>query len=139
MAKEDSHEDAHVAGMDVSDLRKSKTGAKLERRDLDGDPMALFERWFRDACESINTEPNAMSLATVDEDNRPSVRTVLLKSFDEQGFVFFTNFESAKGREILGNMKAGLLFHWKSLRRQVRIRGIVEVVTDAEADALRRR
>lgn len=128
MAKEDSHEDARVAGMDVSDLRKSKTGAKLERRDLDADPVAFFERWFRDACESINTEPNAMSLATVDEDNRPSLRTVLLKSFDERGFVFFTNFESAKARHIVENPEVALLFFWREFGRQVSIRGTAEKI-----------
>ena len=76
-----------------------------------------------------------MALATVDADGMPDVRMVLLKGFDESGFVFYTNFESAKGQEILGSMKAAMCFHWKSLRRQVRVRGPVEIVSDAEADA----
>jgi pyridoxamine 5'-phosphate oxidase len=135
MDKEHSHEDAHVAGMDVSDLRRSKTGPTLERHDLDDTPVVLFERWFRDACDSIGTEPNAMSLATVDENNRPSVRTVLLKSFDEHGFVFFTNFESAKARHIARNPDVALLFLWRELGRQVTIRGTAERI--AMSDTLK--
>jgi pyridoxamine 5'-phosphate oxidase len=98
------------------------------------DPYALFETWLGEAEASEINDPNGMALATVDPDGLPNVRMVLLKGHDTRGFVFYTNFESAKGREILSSMKAGLLFHWKSLRRQVRIRGDVEVVTDAEAD-----
>ena len=99
------------------------------------EPYALFAEWLEDAGKSEPNDPNAMALATVDPDGLPDVRMVLLKGFDGQGFVFFSNFESAKGREILGSMKAALCFHWKSLRRQVRVRGPVEVVSDAEADA----
>ena len=98
------------------------------------EPYSLFEAWLAEAAKSEPNDPNGMALATVDQDGLPNIRIVLLKGHDERGFVFYTNFESAKGREILASMKAGLLFHWKSLRRQVRIRGIVEVVTDAEAD-----
>jgi pyridoxamine 5'-phosphate oxidase len=99
------------------------------------EPFRLFAQWLDDAAKSEPNDPNAMALATVDADGLPDVRMVLLKGFDEQGFVFYTNFESAKGIEILGSMKAALCFHWKSLRRQVRVRGDVEIVTDAEADA----
>lgn len=99
------------------------------------EPFALFGRWLEDATKSEPNDPNAVALATVDPDGMPNVRMVLLKDFDEAGFVFYTNFESAKGREILASMKAAMLFHWKSLRRQVRVRGAVERVTDAEADA----
>jgi pyridoxamine 5'-phosphate oxidase len=99
------------------------------------EPFRLFAAWLDDATRTEPNDPNAMALATVDADGLPDVRMVLLKGFDEQGFVFYTNFESAKGREILGSMKAALCFHWKSLRRQVRVRGPVAVVTDAEADA----
>jgi pyridoxamine 5'-phosphate oxidase len=99
------------------------------------EPFLLFKQWLEDASASEPNDPNAVALATVDADGLPDVRMVLLKGFDEQGFVFYTNFESAKGREILGSMKAALCFHWKSLRRQVRVRGSVEVVSDAEADA----
>lgn len=98
-------------------------------------PYALFGRWLEDARKSEPNDPNAVALASVDEDGMPNVRMVLLKDFDEQGFVFYTNYESAKGREVLGAMKAAMCFHWKTLRRQVRVRGPVETVSDAEADA----
>lgn len=99
------------------------------------EPYELFSRWLKDATASEPNDPNAVALSTVDQDGLPNVRMVLLKDFDEQGFVFYTNYESAKGQEILASMKAAMCFHWKSLRRQVRVRGIVEKVTDAEADA----
>ena len=99
------------------------------------EPFRLFADWLDDAGRSEPNDPNAVALATVDADGLPDVRMVLLKGFDERGFVFYTNFESAKGREILDTMKAAMCFHWKSLRRQVRIRGDVSPVTDAEADA----
>lgn len=110
---------------------------KLTRSDLETseEPFRLFEAWLAEATETELNDPNAMALATVDADGLPNVRMVLLKSLDDRGFVFYTNFESAKGTEILGSMKAALCFHWKSLRRQVRVRGDVEVVTDSEADA----
>jgi pyridoxamine 5'-phosphate oxidase len=101
----------------------------------ESEPYALFAQWLKDAGDSEINDPNAVALATVDADGLPNVRMVLLKGFDEQGFVFYTNYESAKGREILGSMKAAMCFHWKSLRRQVRVRGPVESVTAAEADA----
>ncbi|MBY3052426.1 pyridoxamine 5'-phosphate oxidase [Rhizobium leguminosarum] len=99
-----------------------------------GEPFKLFAEWLKEAELSEPNDPNAVALATVDEDGLPNVRMVLLKGFDEDGFVFYTNFESQKGREILGQKKAAMCFHWKSLRRQVRLRGPVEIVTDAEAD-----
>jgi len=99
------------------------------------EPYKLFAEWLEDATGAEPNDPNAVALASVDADGLPDVRMVLLKGFDERGFVFYTNFESAKGREILGSMKAAMCFHWKSLRRQVRVRGPVEVVSDAEADA----
>lgn len=99
------------------------------------EPFALFADWLADATRSEPNDPNAMALATVDETGLPDVRMVLLKGFDPDGFVFYTNFESAKGRELLATPKAALCFHWKSLRRQVRVRGPVEIVPDAEADA----
>jgi len=103
-----------------------------DRSDLD--PFALFEEWFALAQEGEPNDPNAMALASVDEDGLPDVRVVLLNARDERGFCFFTNFESAKGRQLLANPKAAIVMHWKSLRRQVRMRGPVEVVTEAEAD-----
>ncbi|ARO28979.1 MULTISPECIES: pyridoxamine 5'-phosphate oxidase [Rhizobium] len=100
-----------------------------------GEPFKLFAEWLKEAEASEPNDPNAVALATVDEHGLPNVRMVLLKGFDDDGFVFYTNFESQKGREILGQKKAAMCFHWKSLRRQVRLRGPVEIVSDAEADA----
>lgn len=99
------------------------------------DPIAHFQSWLAEATESEPNDANAMSLASVGADGMPSVRIVLLKDVDDDGFVFYTNFESQKGRELLGHGKAALAFHWKSLRRQVRVEGVVEPVSDAEADA----
>lgn len=99
-----------------------------------GEPYALFGKWLGEAGKSETNDPNAMALATVDETGLPDVRMVLLKGYDQHGFVFYTNFESNKGLELLSSMKAAVCFHWKSLRRQVRVRGPVEKVTDAEAD-----
>ncbi|MDV6227712.1 pyridoxamine 5'-phosphate oxidase [Nitratireductor aquimarinus] len=107
-----------------------KSGDFTER----SEPFRLFAEWLEDATKSEPNDPNALALATVDPDGMPNVRMVLLKGFDERGFVFYTNFESAKGGEILSAEKAAMCFHWKSLRRQVRIRGPVEQVSDAEAD-----
>jgi pyridoxamine 5'-phosphate oxidase len=101
----------------------------------ESEPFALFESWMAEAKASEPNDPNAMALATVDPDGLPDVRMVLLKGADAQGFVFYTNTESAKGQELLATPKAAVVFHWKSLRRQVRVRGPVERVTDAEADA----
>ncbi|MDH4440403.1 MAG: pyridoxamine 5'-phosphate oxidase [Rhizobium sp.] len=100
----------------------------------ESEPFALFAAWLQDAEASESNDPNAVALATVDADGLPNVRMVLLKGFDSRGFVFYTNFESQKGQEILGQKKAAMCFHWKSLRRQIRLRGEVEVVSDAEAD-----
>ncbi len=99
------------------------------------EPFALFADWLTEAGAREPNDANAMALATVDPDGLPDVRMVLLKSFDARGFVFYTNLESAKGRELAATPKAALLFHWKSLRRQVRVRGPVEPVTAEEADA----
>ncbi|WP_027487158.1 pyridoxamine 5'-phosphate oxidase [Allorhizobium undicola] len=99
------------------------------------DPFGLFAAWLEDATKSEPNDPNAVAVASVDETGMPNVRMVLLKEFDQRGFVFYTNFESQKGREILGQRKAAMCFHWKTLRRQVRLRGEVEVVSDEEADA----
>jgi pyridoxamine 5'-phosphate oxidase len=99
------------------------------------EPFRLFDVWFQEAKSSEPRDPNAMSLATVDGDGLPDVRTVLLKGVDARGFTFYTNTESQKGRELAAAPKAALLFYWKSLNRQVRVRGAVERVTPAEADA----
>jgi pyridoxamine 5'-phosphate oxidase len=99
------------------------------------EPFRQFEQWLAKAGETEPNDPNGMALATVGADGMPSLRMVLLKGHDLKGFVFYTNYESRKGRQILAARKAALLFHWKSLRRQVRVEGTVESVTDAEADA----
>jgi pyridoxamine 5'-phosphate oxidase len=99
------------------------------------DPFSLFAEWMKDAEKSEPNDPNAMALSTVDEEGLPNCRMVLLKDFDEKGFIFYTNYESQKGQEIQSTMKAAVMWHWKSLRRQVRVRGLVEKVTEAEADA----
>ncbi len=112
----------------------TETGLTSGDFTLADEPLQLFAKWMEDAKRSEINDPNAMALATVDEEGLPDVRMVLLKDFDADGFVFYTNFESAKGREILGQRKAAICFHWKSLRRQVRVRGPVELVSDAEAD-----
>ena len=101
----------------------------------DADPIALFAEWLEKAGRSEMADANAMTVATVDADGLPDARTVLLKGVDERGFVFYTNLRSAKGAELAANPKAALLFHWKSLKRQVRVRGPVSPVSEAEADA----
>lgn len=99
------------------------------------EPLALFARWFTEAMDKEPNDANAMALATADGGGFPDVRMVLLKDFDAQGFVFYSNTESAKGQELAENPRAAACFHWKSLRRQVRVRGPVAFVADAEADA----
>ena len=111
--------------------------AKLTTGDLfaEQEPFALFATWLQEATTTEPNDPNAMALATVDETGMPDVRMVLLKGFEREGFVFYTNLESSKGRQLAAVPKAALCFHWKSLRRQVRVRGMVEAVTPEEADA----
>ena len=99
------------------------------------DPFALFNAWLTEALAKEPNDANAMALATADADGLPDVRMVLLKDADSRGFVFYTNLESAKGRQLEANPQAALLFHWKSLRRQVRVRGTISAVSEAEADA----
>ena len=97
-------------------------------------PVELFKKWFSEAEKSERNDPNAVALATSDNENQPNVRMVLLKGLSDKGFVFYTNFNSKKGQEIKKNLKASMCFHWKSLRRQVRIIGRVEEVSSSEAD-----
>jgi pyridoxamine 5'-phosphate oxidase len=112
----------------------SETGLTSGDFTEENEPFALFGAWLKDAEASEINDPNAVAVATVDENGLPNVRMVLLKGYDSRGFVFYTNFESQKGQEILGQKKAAMCFHWKSLRRQIRLRGEVEVVSDVEAD-----
>ena len=97
-------------------------------------PVDLFKKWFSKAEESEINDPNAVAIATADKNNQPNARMVLLKGLSNKGFVFYTNFNSKKGNELRGNQKASMCFHWKSLRRQVRVLGKVEEVTSKEAD-----
>lgn len=119
--------------MDLSDFRKEYSARGLRRDDLDPDPMIQFETWFRQAVDLGLHEPNAMSLATVDADRRPLLRTVLLKYFDASGFVFFTNYQSRKARHIAENPQVSLLFPWVILERQVIVQGRAEKISAAES------
>lgn len=107
---EDKSGDPEHHGLNVSSLRRSATGFALEREDLDDNPVVQFENWFGHACETVAIDPNAVSLSTVDSRNRPSSRTVLLKYFDDKGFVFFTNYDSKKATHIEANPHVALLF-----------------------------
>lgn len=118
---------------DLSELRQNYGRGALTREDLDPDPVRQFTRWFEEAQAAGVTEPNAMSLATAGADGQPTARTVLLKYFDAAGFVFFSNKESAKARQLEENPRAGLLFHWQPLERQVVIRGDVEGISTRES------
>jgi len=119
-------------GKDISSLRREASGLTLEREDLHADPVRQFEDWFGLACESGGLDPNAASLSTVDEQLRPSSRTVLLKYFDERGFVFFTNHGSSKAIEIEANHNVAMLFLWREHGRQVSIRGRAEKIPTKE-------
>ena len=118
--------------MEIASLRRPASGQTLEREALADDPVLQFEAWLRDACDAESLDPNAMSVATVDADGRPDTRTVLLKFYDPSGFVFFTNFASAKAVQIESNHNVALLFFWPSLGRQVRIRGTAAKIPTSE-------
>ena len=120
---------------DVADLRKEYTRAGLAESDVAADPIEQFHRWFDAALDAGLHEPNAMTVATATCDGRPSARVVLLKGFDGRGFVFYTNHEGRKGRELEENPRAALLFYWGELERQVRIEGAVSRVPETESDA----
>lgn len=119
--------------MDISKLRREYSRAALDLDNLDQNPVRQFEKWFDDAKNSEMPDPNGMSLATVDSQGQPSLRTVLLKYFDETGFVFFTNYQSRKSIEIEGNNKVSLLFPWIILERQVIIYGRAEKISTMES------
>lgn len=120
--------------MDIADLRKDYARASLDERAVERDPVAQFAQWFDAALKSELREPTAVALATVGADGRPSARMVLLKGFDARGFVFYTNYESRKGRELASNPHASLLFFWAELERQVRIEGLIERASATESD-----
>jgi pyridoxamine 5'-phosphate oxidase len=117
------------------DLRKEYTQRGLDEADVLADPIAQFQRWFMEAAAVVPIEPNAMTLATVGADGRPSARVVLMKEFDAGGFVFYTNYASQKGADLAANPAASLSFYWPELERQVRIAGLAERVSAEEADA----
>jgi pyridoxamine 5'-phosphate oxidase len=119
--------------MDIGDLRNEYSGQPFRRDDLDPDPLEQFTRWFGQAREVDQPEVNACALATADRDGRPSARTVLLKYFDAEGFVFFTNTSSRKSREIADNPAVAMLFFWQTLERQVCIQGRAEKISVAES------
>ncbi len=119
----------------VADLRNEYTRAGLDETDLRPDPLAQFRGWFEDALAAGLHEPNAMTLATATPDGKPSARVVLLKGFDERGFVFYTNYEGRKGEELGRNPRAALVFYWGELERQVRIEGRASRVPERESDA----
>ena len=121
--------------MTPADLRRDYARAGLTEADAAADPLAQFARWFDEALAAGLPEPNAMTLATATPDGRPSARVVLLKGFDERGFVFFTNRHSRKGRELAANPYAALAFFWPELERQVRVEGAVAPTGDEESDA----
>lgn len=119
----------------TADLRKDYAGEELDEKNVARDPNDQFVRWFDEAVRAQLTEPNAMILATADAAGRPSVRTVLLKGHDARGFVFFTNYDSRKGRELAENPRASLLFLWLELERQIRLEGFIEKVSTEESDS----
>ncbi len=121
--------------MNIADLRKSYEKAELSESASHADPRVQFEQWLQQAIDAQLPEPNAMTLATVGSDLRPSTRIVLIKGVDERGIVWYTNYGSRKGLELSGNPFAALQFHWVELERVVRIEGVVEKVSEAESDA----
>ncbi|MDP3813097.1 MAG: pyridoxamine 5'-phosphate oxidase [Hydrogenophaga sp.] len=120
--------------MNIADLRKSYEKAELSESASNADPLQQFSRWLKEAISSEVPEPNAMTLATVGSNLRPSTRVVLIKGFDERGIVWYTNYGSRKGQELAGNPFAALQFHWVELERVVRVEGVVEKVSDVESD-----
>ena len=118
----------------IAQLRKNYTFGQLSETDVPGNPLPLFKLWFDQAVRAECPEPNSMALATADKAGNPSARIVLLKGADENGFSFFTNYESQKGKDLATRPQAALLFHWHELERQIRIQGVVERVSAAESD-----
>ena len=121
--------------MNIADLRKSYEKAELSETASHADPLRQFDQWLNEAIKGEVPEPNAMTVATVGADLRPTTRVVLIKGYDERGIVWYTNYNSQKGRQLAGNPYAALQFHWVELERVVRIEGIVEKVSDEESDA----
>ncbi|AXF85259.1 Pyridoxine/pyridoxamine 5'-phosphate oxidase [Ephemeroptericola cinctiostellae] len=121
--------------LDLTTLRQDYLNAELSESDVNPNPLVQFANWFKQAQDAQVPEPNAMTLATVDANNQPSARIVLIKEARQDGFVWFTNYDSRKGHDLREQPKASLLFFWQQLERQVRVEGIVSRVNDAESDA----
>jgi pyridoxamine 5'-phosphate oxidase len=120
---------------DIADIRKEYMLETLNEADVAKDPLSQFKKWWDEACNSNINEVNAMTLATANASGKPSARIVLLKGFDERGFIFFTNYESHKAKDFDENPQAALIFFWKDLERQVRIEGIVSKINETESNA----
>lgn len=121
--------------LNLNEMRQDYLNAALSESDVDANPQTQFARWFDEAQAAQVPEPNAMTLATVNEQGQPSARTVLIKEARPDGFVWFTNYDSRKGHDLEVNPKAALLFFWQALERQVRVEGVVERITEADSDA----
>ena len=121
--------------LNLNEMRQDYLNAALSESDIDANPLTQFARWFDEAQAAQVPEPNAMTLATVNEQGQPSARTVLIKEARTDGFVWFTNYDSRKGHDLEVNPKAALLFFWQALERQVRVEGVVERISDADSDA----
>jgi len=121
--------------MSLADLRKNYTLAGLRRVELEADPIAQFQNWLQQALDAQLVEPTSMTLATADRNGRPSARIVLLKGLDARGFIFFTNYESRKGRELGENPSAALVFYWAELERQVRVSGTAVRISREESES----
>ncbi len=123
------------ARQSVAMIRREYQGKPLEEKNVSPDPFQQFEEWFEEAARLIEDDPNAMNLATVDEQGRPASRTVLMKGFDEEGFLFYTNYESRKSRHIFNNPNVAITFYWPELVRQICIEGEAEKISDSQSDA----
>jgi pyridoxamine 5'-phosphate oxidase len=119
----------------INNLRHDFAKNSLDKKDVNADAILQFEKWFREAVDSKVNEPNAMTLATADADGKPSARIVLLRNFNKEGFIFYTNYNSRKGTDIVRNPHASLLFFWPELERQVRVEGVLSKQSSAESDA----
>lgn len=127
--------DLHLAIMSVADIRRSYDWSKLDDETASGSPFVQLDTWVNDAIKANAIDPTAMTLATVDQNGHPSARIVLLKSFSNDGLVFFTNYQSRKGQELAGNPNASLLFYWPGFERQIRVEGTITKTSDTESDS----
>ncbi len=134
-ARDEVRKPMKFARQSMAMLRREYKGIPLEEKNVSPDPFTQFEIWFEEAAKMIQNDPNAMMLSTVDAEGRPSCRTVLLKGFDENGFVFYANYESRKAQQIAQNPRVALTFNWSDLVRQICIEGVAEKTTESQSDA----